>query len=410
MPKTKPDSALRPAAPTAAAAVPAGPGPDRKPEDDRLREIDKLRARVATLETANEELTHNLSLLNETRDRLGAFSERLTMINRFTQEINTLDLNRILELALARIPHLVDAKFMSIFFHDPDTDELVLQRHNHPNEINRRIVLRCSEHTVMGIALRRREPVLIRDLDEYQATTGTRIERTFADKYATRSCVSLPLVAGPKLLGVINLADKKDGGSFDEINDLPHLEQAAQFLGVVLQNCFLFLDAERHARTDGLTRLLNHRSFYDGLTREVHRSKRYGHVLSLIMCDVDNFKGINDSYGHPVGDKVIQAIGRAICQFVRTEDVAARYGGDEFAILLPETPLVGATVVAERIRDRMATFDFSKDGITLPIRLSFGIAEQQPGWSPNDLVQAADQALYDAKRAGKDTIRQASAS
>lgn len=377
-------------------------------EDTRTRENDRLRRRVAALEETNEELVESLALLNEFRSKLATFTERLTMINRLTQEINTLDLERIIELAVAKIPCLVDAKYISLFFYDRDAGELVLQRHNHPQEINRKVVIRHPGNTIMGLALNSQRSYLIKDIEEYERENGIKFDRTFADKYATRSCVVLPLMAGSQVVGILNLADKTDGGLFDEINDLPPLEQMAQFLGVVLQNCFLYLDTEKQARTDGLTRLQNHRSFYDGLTREVHRSKRYGHKLSLIMCDVDNFKKVNDTLGHPMGDKVIQMIGKAICQYVRQEDLAARYGGDEFAIILPETPVDGAAVVAERIRERIVGLDLAKEGIPLPVRMSFGVAELVTGWSPNELVQAADQALYAAKNSGKDRVRQAS--
>ncbi len=412
--QSKPDTSRYPKRDPAPAEI-QGPLPSTAQEAARaeaakqsdLREIESLRSRVASLEASNGELEQTLGIANQLRMKLATFTENLNMLHRLTQELNTLNVEQISEVAVRKIPLMVDAKYVSLFLWDAEAGELVLKNHNHPQEINRQVSIPGREDTVMGIVLRSKRPHLIKDLDDFERDAGVTLARTFGDKYMTRSCVCLPLLSGANLVGVLNLADKNDGGSFDDMNDLPSLEQLAQFLGVALQNCFMYRDIERRARTDGLTNLANHRAFYEGLTREVHRCRRYGNKLSLIMCDVDDFKSVNDTFGHQVGDRVIQVIGKMVASYVRNEDLAARYGGDEFAIILPETPGPGAAIVAERLRERVLTHDFRRDGIELPVRMSYGVAEIQTGMSPADLVKAADLALYEAKAGGKDRIRYA---
>ncbi len=379
--------------------------PASKSSDTRSRETERLRRRVTSLEETNEELVRTLAVLNEFRMKLALLTEKMGMVNRLTSDLNILDVDRIVELAVTKLPLLVDARHVSVYFHDRELGRLELRGQNGAREIERQITLAHPSDTVMGIVAQTLRPILVKDLNDFERDFGVKVARTFADRYETRSCVSLPLISGNHLIGVINLADKTDGGCFDEMNDLPLLEQVSQFLAVALNNGRLFAELEEQARTDGLTRLHNHRSFYDGLTREVHRCRRYGHSLSLIMCDVDDFKCVNDRLGHRIGDRVIQLLARILRGQVRQEDLAARYGGDEFAVILPETPLVGAGVVAERIRERVDRFDFAQEGVTVPVHMSFGVAELAPGMTVADLVQTADRALYDAKASGKNRTR-----
>lgn len=153
--------------------------------------------------------------------------------------------------------------------------------------------------------------------------------------------------------------------------------------------------------TDALTGLANRRALELRLQGEIVRAKRYRHELALVMMDIDYFKRYNDVYGHRAGDEILRRLGWMIGEQVREPDLVARYGGEEFALLLPETGLPGAHALVQRIRDRMM-----EDGI--PLTLSYGIAVYpHHAEDAETLLQAADEALYAAKKAGRDSVRDA---
>lgn len=161
-------------------------------------------------------------------------------------------------------------------------------------------------------------------------------------------------------------------------------------------------EAERMANTDALTGLSNHRYFQERLNEEIARCSRFGDIFSLIFLDVDLFKRYNDTYGHLAGDEILKLLGQVITHSIRTIDIGFRYGGDEFAILLPGTPLNGASRVAERIRQEIETVTGTK-GTTQTC--SLGIASwPTDGLTREDTTRAADAALYDAKQNGRNRV------
>jgi diguanylate cyclase (GGDEF)-like protein len=158
--------------------------------------------------------------------------------------------------------------------------------------------------------------------------------------------------------------------------------------------------------TDGLTGLANHREFYQSLRRELIRAKRYGHRVSLLMVDVDDFKQFNDSYGHLAGDFALKKIAGILRRCVRANDIVARYGGEEFGIILPEATASGALMLAERIKTEIGTHPFletSRDGGHLTV--SIGIHSTTVGDSTEEkMVKLADEAVYIAKNSGKNRV------
>ncbi|MFT5684900.1 MAG: diguanylate cyclase (GGDEF)-like protein [Myxococcota bacterium] len=158
---------------------------------------------------------------------------------------------------------------------------------------------------------------------------------------------------------------------------------------------------EALAIRDGLTGLFSRRQFDARLTEECQRAKRYGRPLSLLLLDVDRFKDINDRLGHIVGDRVLQTVAGIIQENTRTVDLPARYGGDEVAVLLPDTDRSGAREAAEKLRSLIAATDWSDIVDGLSVTISVGVAGYVDG---GVLLEAADRALYVAKRAGRDQI------
>ncbi|MGZ6143137.1 MAG: diguanylate cyclase, partial [Myxococcales bacterium] len=168
----------------------------------------------------------------------------------------------------------------------------------------------------------------------------------------------------------------------------------------------LYEHAERLATTDGLTGLLNRRTFNSELEKRVREAQRYKKPLSLLLLDIDHFKKVNDTYGHPAGDAVLQGVARLAAKQARETDMVARYGGEEMALILPETDAAGALAIAERIRAAVAAARHQTESGLLQVTLSIGVATW-PATDPDALLEHADKALYRAKQAGRNRVEAA---
>jgi diguanylate cyclase (GGDEF)-like protein len=175
-------------------------------------------------------------------------------------------------------------------------------------------------------------------------------------------------------------------------------------IAIALEKINLFEEIKSLSVCDGLTRLYNHVSIVAKLEQEVQRSRRYGSPLSVIMFDIDNFKEINDTYGHLAGDEVLVEVARLIRSGVRGIDSVGRYGGEEFLVILPETDVRAAAVIADRLRQKLAGQAFPHEGREIRSSISGGVAGYRDERDAGKLIGAADEFLYQAKSEGKNMV------
>ncbi|HEV3229538.1 MAG TPA: diguanylate cyclase, partial [Solirubrobacteraceae bacterium] len=214
-----------------------------------------------------------------------------------------------------------------------------------------------------------------------------------------------PDAAGP-VLGLISVARSDRAFTAPEIELFGYLAGQA---GVSIENVSLHETVQRQAVTDELTGLYNHRRFQEALASELERSKRFEQDMSLVMLDIDNFKSINDTYGHQQGDLVLREVARILRENSREIDAPARYGGEELAVVLPQTDQNGAFNLAERVRAGIEDLKLPvlEGNGTMSVTASLGVASlARAAGDAGELVAAADAALYEAKRGGKNkTVR-----
>jgi diguanylate cyclase (GGDEF)-like protein/putative nucleotidyltransferase with HDIG domain len=219
-----------------------------------------------------------------------------------------------------------------------------------------------------------------------------------------RALAVIPLVADDEISGLMVLA-RNDPEGFTSDEGAAALV-LANHLALAVKNTNLFTEVKRHSEHDSLTGVYNHRMLHVLLEQEMSRARRFGGTFSLVMVDVDGFKLLNDTYGHPAGDRVLQQVARLFSDKTRSADLVGRYGGDEFLLILPETNGEGAAKVASHLRSAVASYPFpSPEGLAVPIRLSFGISTYpENGQDGRQLLTYADERLYDSKRRGGNTV------
>ena len=218
-----------------------------------------------------------------------------------------------------------------------------------------------------------------------------------------RSVLVLPLVRGEQVLGTVTLVSRKPKAYPPAAREM--LRVISHQIGVSLQNARMYQSMEERATTDGLTGLTNHRAFQERLEQLHALAERTGQKFSIILTDIDHFKSVNDTYGHPVGDAVLKRVAAIFTQRARKVDIVARYGGEEFVIVLPDTDADGAAVFANRLREEIAAQTMTSDNGSFSVTLSLGVAEYpSDGTDRHALIERADQALYYCKEHGRNRV------
>lgn len=316
--------------------------------------------------------------------------------------ISSLELKDVLQSIMSQVEHILKPKTWSLLLLDETSGELCFE-----------IAVSPVASELKGIRLKVGEGIA-----GWVAQTGTALlipdvskDERFADhvaeavEYPIRSILCAPLKIRDRVIGVIELLNTEIERSFDE-DDLPILGAVADFAAIAIDNAHNYKRVSELVITDDLTGLYNARHFQEVLEYEISRSMRYNTNVSMLFFDLDHFKIVNDNYGHLVGSRMISEVGRLIKEHIRTSDRGARYGGDEYVVILPNTPKDGGMAVARKLLELLNRQPFTTDsGERISISASFGVATfPEDGADRISLIRAADSAMYEAKENGRNTV------
>jgi diguanylate cyclase (GGDEF)-like protein len=257
-------------------------------------------------------------------------------------------------------------------------------------------------HLAPGVGLASQALAQGKSLIENDVTAVARYVPGFLE---TKSEMCVPLIFFGEKLGVLAL-DRASDNAFDQ-DEIQPLESVADICAAAIQNANNFERMKQLAYVDGLTGIFNRRYFEMRIAEELERAVRFLARMSVIMVDIDHFKRLNDEFGHLLGDEVLRVVSNLLKQQLRKVDMVCRYGGEEFAIIIPETTGGNALVVAEKLRRHIESYPFP--GVPRSVTISCGVADYPSHGSTRDeLVAAADGALYQAKQAGRNRVMAAS--
>jgi len=300
-----------------------------------------------------------------------------------------LDLKELLDRLCAQLPQSFSVEHVSIFLRDEDGNLVLRAQHG-------ALPVRLK----LGDGLPTGYPCTISGVGHspYSGDPSQCAARCFP---TAREEVCLPLVSFGENIGLLVCATTQSKQFL--ANDIQALESVADILATATQNARYVEGVRQLAYRDGLTGVFNRRYFESRMIDEVTRAARYGGGVSVLMIDLDHFKRINDDFGHMLGDDVLRAVSAIFVRQLRKVDVVCRYGGEEFAIVLPATQGTSAAAVADKLRCAIANNQFP--GVPYPVTVSIGVAEfPGNGITRDDVVRAADAALYEAKEAGRNQV------
>lgn len=246
------------------------------------------------------------------------------------------------------------------------------------------------------------QPIIVSDVARDR--TVEPFKRDVLASYPVLSLFYVPVTYEEKLLGILGGHKCESEAQWTSENK-SFLRSVAGQVAAGVTNARLYARVQRQATTDGLTGLYNHRTGQEKLTEQLRLAERYQRNVAVVMIDVDHFKQINDTYGHPAGDTVLKSVASQVRSDCRDVDVPVRYGGEEFLLILPEINQEGAVVVAERIRKNLSRLPIRHEDIEINVTASLGVAAYpEDASSQQQLLELADRALYMSKRLGRDQV------
>jgi diguanylate cyclase (GGDEF)-like protein len=308
---------------------------------------------------------------------------------------STLNLEELLNVIMEKISLLLQSRNWSLALIDESNGDLVFEIAVSPaGSLLKGMRLAVGEG-IAGWVAANGQPLLVPDV-QADPRFARRIDATVA--FCTHSVIAVPMRSRNRVLGVMELVNSVGEGTFSQ-DDLEILTIIADYAAIAIENARNFEKIRQLTITDELTGLFNGRHLHHLIGHEVERCKRYGGQLSLVFIDLDRFKQVNDTRGHLIGSRLLSEIGAFIRERIRKVDMAARYGGDEFIILLPATDKKGAFIMASKLHQQLQAHRFLADeGEGTHVTASFGLANfPADAETKEDLIRLADMAMYRAK-------------
>ncbi|OGP32464.1 MAG: hypothetical protein A2073_05980 [Deltaproteobacteria bacterium GWC2_42_11] len=315
---------------------------------------------------------------------------------------SSLDIKEVLNIVMGKIKDLLSPKNWSLLLVDEEKNELYFETVvGEGADRIKNLRLKIGEG-IAGWVAREGVPLLVPDVNNDPRFTKKVDD---ASRFATKSVICVPIISKGRVLGVIELINRAEEGSFKE-EDLAILTTLADFTAIAIENAKYFQKVQELTITDDLTGLYNSRYLHHFMDYEIERTKRYGTNISMIFIDMDGFKEVNDVYGHLCGSKVLVEVAGVIISNIRTIDMACRYGGDEFVIVLPQILKPHAAVAAEKLRNIIKDSIFLKEeGHNIHLTASFGVASLPEDTGDKlELIHLADQAMYMIKNSNKNGV------
>jgi len=328
--------------------------------------------------------------------------EKLTYLSDVTRSIvSILDKERLLNTLLEKSLQLIDAEQGSLMILDSETSELVVEARRSVDDMVQEHMRFKKDEGISGMVLERGGAILVEDIEK-----DPRIRKVNRPRYRTKSFLSVPIKIEDRLAGVLNLSDKIKGGVFNA-EDLNLLESFINNVAIAIERSILYKQTEKLQKlsiTDHLTGIYNRRYLNRRLSEEITRYNRYKHPFSFMMLDLDKFKEYNDTFGHIAGDNLLKSLAHVMEKSLRTIDIAARFGGDEFVTIFPQTPKIDAIQISNRLKEKIDKA-LNEHNIEMPLSISVGLATfPDDASSIMELIEKTDQALYLAKKGGGNRV------
>ena len=331
---------------------------------------------------------------------------RFKILYEFGQTIITkMKLDEMYPEIYSAVKKLMKTEYFSIALVDREKElinDVFIMDRDKPIELESRNI----KLGLFGKVIRQRKPVIYHSFSMDQVSDSGAVvvgNMEEDEEEISQSIIIVPLRSSAGVIGVLSAQSYTPNMYGDD--DIEALELLAGNVAVGIENARLFTTIQNMAITDDLTGLYNRRKFYELATQEFERSRRYARPLSVIMLDIDHFKKVNDTYGHAIGDQVLQELARLAKTSLRTVDILARYGGEEFVIMLPETTIEEASKTAERFRVNTAKATLPTRVGNMSITISLGVVAQDDNCrNLEELLDRSDQAMYASKRTGRNKV------